>query len=134
MSRSIIFDSLHDDEAAGALHFTRDVFRVMLVDETYRPQRRAHSRRSDVTGEITGEGYWPLLVPVTVQQNSGEPRNIVLGAVEWPRSAIEANGAVYFKARGRRPQDDELVAFVDFEHPVVSKNGKFTLSASEMKI
>jgi len=132
---SLIFDSALDDLARGQINFEDDVFAVLLVGLGYSADKAAHTRRSDITDEVTGAGYAAALAEVDVVKDLGFDRiDITLGAANWPLSTISAAGAVYFKSRGGAADDDELIAFIDFDLVVVSTNGPFTLSASTLRL
>mgnify|MGYP000402675218 CR=1 FL=1 len=54
---SLIYNSAVRDEAVGNIDFDTDTFYGMLVTSTYTPNKDTHTKRSDVTNEVTGTGY-----------------------------------------------------------------------------
>lgn len=54
---SLIYNSALRDEAIGSIDFDTDTFKVMLVTSAYTENKDTHTRRSDITNEITGTGY-----------------------------------------------------------------------------
>ena len=54
---SLIYNSAIDDMAKGAIDFDTDTFKVMLVTSTYVANKDTHTKRSDVTNEVSGTGY-----------------------------------------------------------------------------
>ena len=54
---NLIYDSALEDEAKGAIDYDTDTFKIMLVTSSYTPNKGTHTRRSDVTNEVTGTGY-----------------------------------------------------------------------------
>lgn len=133
---SFAYDSVLEDQARAKLNFASDSFKVMLVGEGYRPNKRGHSRRSDVTDEVAGEGYdaGGVLALVSLARDAGNDRlEITLGSAQWPKATVKAKGAVYYKSRGGVPSADELVAYIGFDSPVSSFMGKFALSESILR-
>lgn len=134
---SLIYDSMVTLMAQGTIAFAQDAFRVMLVGAAYVPDKTAHTRRGDVTGEVSGSGYVPggadVAVAVTADAALGTT-DVQLGGAEWPASTIEATGAVYYDSRGGAAANDELVAYIDFNGDVVSVSGLFSLEPSTIRI
>jgi len=54
---SLIYNSFFEDLARGAIDLDTDTIRVMLVTSSYTENKDTHTKRSDVTNEITGTGY-----------------------------------------------------------------------------
>lgn len=134
---SLIFEAMVDGMAKGSIQFATDLIRVLLVTGAYVPDKAAHTRRSDVTGEVIGDGYTAggEVAAVVVVTDLGSNRtDIALGGAAWPHSTITAAGAVYYDSRGGAPEDDELVAYIDFGGDVSSGSGLFTLQLSTMSI
>ena len=130
---SFVYDSALEDQARGNIDFGSDMFKAMLVGKDYIPNRRLHSRRIDVFGEAEGEGYdaGGVLTSVTISRDSGSGMlNIELGGLELPEATISAKGAVYYKSRGGKPAQDELIAYIDFDGLVSSLRGRWSLSES----
>jgi hypothetical protein len=134
---SVIYSSTVDAIAKGTtIAFATDTFRVILVDDTYVPNKAVHSRRSDVGGEVTGSGYSQGGELVTVNITTDtllSCTDIALGGAEWPASTIMAAGAVYFDSRGA-PEDDELICYIGFGSNVSSLAGSFRLEPSTLRI
>jgi hypothetical protein len=134
---SLIYNSALRDEATGAIDYDTDTFRVMLVTSGYTENKDTHTRRSNVTSEITGTGYTAGGNTVTVTVGAVDTANdrveITLGGTTWPSSTLTARKAVYYKSRGGASSADELVAVVDFGSDVVTTNGTLTLTASTIR-
>lgn len=131
---SFIYSSAVDDILSGRIAFGTDRFRVMLVGEGYVP-RPSHRRRSDVRGEIIGEGYALGGLDIEIIKRPGPDKvDISLGGALLRESTLDARGAVYFKNNGGSPQDDELIAWIDFGRVVTSLHGDWTLSASTLRV
>lgn len=134
---SLVFNSFFDDLAKGAIDCDSDSFKVMLVGVGYTENKDSHTRRSDVTGEITGTGYTGGGVAATVnvtKDTTNDRVDITLGAASWPSSTLTGRKAVYYKSRGGAASADELVAVIDFGADVSTTNGTFSLSASTIRI
>lgn len=134
---SLIYNSFWEDLARGEIDLDTDTIKVMLVTSGYTEDKDAHLKRSDVTNEVTGDGYTSggEEVAVTITKDTANDRlEVELGAVSWPNSTITARKAVYYKSRGGAGTADELIAVNDFGSDVVSTNGTFALAASTVRI
>jgi len=130
---SLIYNSCLYDMTVGAIDFDTDTFYVMLVTSLYAPNKDGHSKRSDVTNEVSGTGYTSggqSSAVTVVQDNTLDRVNVVFADVSWPSSTITAKGAVIYKRRGGASSLDELVAYVDFGSDVTSTNGTYAVSFS----
>ncbi len=131
---SLIYNSALRDEATGAIDYDTDTFYVMLVTSTYTPNKDTHTKRSDVTNEVTGTGYsaggTASTVTVAAVDTANDRVVITFGAVSWSTATITARGAVYYKRRGGASSADELIAYDDFGSDVTSTGGTFSLAAS----
>ena len=133
---SLIFTSFLEDLARGAIDMDTDTFKVMLVTSAYTENKDTHTKRSDVTNEVTGTGYTAggVTCTVTVTKDTTNDRlDITLGAVSWPSSTITARKAVYYKSRGGASSADELVAVNDFGSDVTSTGATFSLALSTVR-
>src|SRR5262245_20366082 len=132
---SLIYDSGAEGLALGTVAFGMDNFAVLLVSG-YTPDKAAHTRRSDITGEVTGTGYTAggAAVTIVIDTTADDQTDIELGGASWPVSTISATGAVYYDSRGGDPESDELVAFIDFGGAISSLAGTFALQQSTISI
>lgn len=134
---SLIFNSALRDEAIGSIDYDTDTFKVMLTTSAYTENKDTHTKRSDVTNEITGTGYTAGGNSVTVTVGAVDTANdrvdITLGGTTWPASTLTARKAVYYKSRGGAATADELIAVVDFGTDVVTTSGTLTLTASTLR-
>jgi hypothetical protein len=134
---SIIYDSCLDDSARGNIDFDTDTFWCMLVTSAYTPSKTTHTKRSDVTNEVSGTGYTAggQVATFTATKDTVNNReDISLGAESWAASTITARGAVYYKHRGGLASADELVAYIDFGADITSTAGTFSLTASTLRM
>ncbi len=133
---TLMFNSAANDQARGAIDFDTDTFWVLLTTGLYVPDRDAHSRRSNVTNEVSGAGYTAggQAVTVTVNQDNANDRlDVTLGGATWATATITARQAVYYKRRGGAASADELVCVVDFGADISSTGAAFTLAASTLR-
>lgn len=134
---SLIFNSFIRDALTGSIDMDTDTFKVMLTTSGYTENKDTHTKRSDVTNEVTGTGYVDggaaTTVSVAAVDTANDDVEITIGAASWASSTITARKAVIYKSRGGAASADELVAVVDFGADVVSSNGTFTLTASVIK-
>lgn len=134
---SLAFDSFEDDVHRGNIDCDTDTFYVLLTSSAYTENQGAHTKRNDVTNEVSGTGYTAggASVTVTVTKDTGLHKiTLSLGGATWPAATITARKAVYYKRRGGLPAADELVAVNDFGSDVVAASGTFTLNASTITI
>lgn len=131
---SILYNSMLKDEAEGSIDFNTDTFKVMLLTSSYTPNKDTHTKRSDLTNEVSGTGYTAggatATVTVSAVDTTNDRVDITLGSASWASSTITARYAAYYKSRGGAASADELVALVDFVSDVISTGGTFSLTAS----
>ncbi|MFN8996405.1 MAG: hypothetical protein ACK5X3_22435 [Pseudomonadota bacterium] len=111
--------------------------RVMLTTSAYTENKDTHTKRSDVTNEVTGTGYTAggVVSTVTVTKDNATDRvTISLGAVSWANATLTARKAVYYVARGGAASADELIAVNDFGSDVTATNATFSLSATTVPL
>jgi len=128
---SIIYNSMLHDLSTGAIDFDTDTFKCMLVTSSYTPSK-SHSKRSDITNEVTGTGYTTggnvATVTVAAINNTSNLQDIGWSITSWTSSTITARGAVVYKARGGSSLADELVGYLDFATDQTSSGGTFTVT------
>lgn len=130
---SFIYNSAISDLVSGNINAAADNFKIMLVTSAYTADKKAHSKRNQVTNEVTGTSYTAggAASTASVATNStNNTINITFGAVSWTNSTITARGAVIYKSRNGAASADELVAYIDFVTDQISSNGSFSLGSS----
>jgi len=130
---SIIYDSYSYDVLTGAIDTDSDTFYGMLVTSTYAPNKKTHTKRSDVTNEVVGAGYTAggAEIDVTVTNDTANDRvDVEFDNVSWTGATITARAIVIYKRRGGASSADELVAYVDFGSNVSSTNAAFAVTFS----
>jgi hypothetical protein len=110
----VYVNALYGSLFYGAINLAADGFAVMLVGETYRPNFMEHCRRSDVTGEIVGLGYHGPANTTAELHYAADCLELKFGGARWSDVDIQARGAIYFRANGGDPSDEELLVFNDF--------------------
>lgn len=115
---SVIYNSFKYDNATGAIDLDGDTFKMLLVTSTYSPNIDTHTKRSDVTNEVTGTGYTTggvTLASVAVTNDlTNNWTKFASSSPAWTSATITARGAVIYKSRGGASSADELVAYLDF--------------------
>lgn len=133
---SIIYNSALRDEAAGAIDFDTDSFKVMLLSSSYTPAK-SHAKRSDLTNEVTGSGYSSGGVAATITvgstNNTDNRVDITLGGVTFSAVSVTARYAAYYKSRGGASSADELVALIDFGTDIVRSAADLVLNSSTLR-
>lgn len=127
-----VFNSFLDDVFAGSIVKT-DTFKCLLTTSAYTENIDTHTKRSDVTNEVTGTGYTAggNTVTLTFTKDTTNDRNtITVPQTSWPNSTITARKMVCYKSRGGLASADELFFVNDFGADVSTTNGTFTVNAS----
>ena len=127
---NIIYNSYVDDVNKGNIDMNSDTFYAMLVTSTYTPNKDTHTKRSDVTNEVSGTGYVAggQACAVTVTLDTANDRlDLTFADNSWAASTITARACVYYKRRGGAASADELVFYGDFGTNISTTGGTFTL-------
>lgn len=128
---SLIYDSFTDDTARGNIDWDSDSFKIMLVTSTYSPNKGTHTKRSDVTNEVTSTNYSAggKAVTVTIAKDaSGHKETMTFTDLNWTPVTITARGAVVYKTRGGASSADELVCYLDFGSDITATLGTFAVA------
>jgi len=123
------YTSFFYDIARAQFNCATDNFKMMLVTSAYTPNKDTHTKRSDVTNEVSGTGYTAGGEATTgsvTQNNANDRVEIAFTDVVWPAATITARGAVIYRARGGAASADELVTYIDFGSDRTSTDGDFT--------
>lgn len=134
---SLVYNSFWEDLSRGAIDLDTDTIHWMLCTGSYTPNKDTHTRRSDVTNEVTGAGYTAggQASTVTITKDTASDRIIItLGGVTWNASTITARYAVAYKRRGGAASADELICVVNFGWDISSSASAFQLGASTITI
>ncbi len=128
----LVYNSFKRDILNGSIDLDTDTIKVMLVTSTYTPDIDAHTKRSDITNEVSGTGYTAggntlSTLSVTVDNTDNEG---VFDAADtsWTSSTITARGAVLYKSRGGAATADELICYFDFVTDRSSSGGTFQIT------
>lgn len=127
-----IFNSFKRDIANGSINLATDAVKIMLVGSAYTPNIDTHTKRSDVTNEVSGTGYTAggiALVNKTVTMNTTSDKGVFdADDVTLSNATITARGAVLYKARGGASSADELISYLDFGSDITSTAGNFNIA------
>lgn len=127
----LIYNSFKRDLMNGSIDLDTDTIKVMLVTSAYTPDQDAHTKRSDVTNEVTGTGYsagGATLANKSVAVDNTDNEGVFdADDVTWATSTITARGAVLYKSRGGAATADELICYIDFGSDKSSSGGNFTI-------
>lgn len=136
---SLLFNSAPDDLVRGNINFSTDAFKVMLVGASFTPDKDAHTKRSDVTNEVSGSGYTAggvAVVPTIAKDLANDRVTITFPAVSLPTVVLSGvRQAVYYKSRGGAASADELVGVADFGVDFsTGSGGTFNVGASTWRM
>lgn len=132
---SLNYNSMLTDTVSGNINFSTDSFKVMLVSSAYTADQDNHSKRNQVTNEITntsGTAYSSggLATTATVtQDNTNNRAEVTFSSVSWSSASFTARAAVIYKNTGSSTTD-RLVAYVDFGTDTTASNGTFQVQFS----
>ncbi|AFU86559.1 hypothetical protein D869_gp077 [Caulobacter phage CcrRogue] len=129
---SLVYNSMLHDLVNGDIAFDTDTFKVMLVTSAYTPNKDTHTRKNQVTNEVTGAGYTAggQASAVTITPDTANDReDLSFATVTWTSATITARAAVIYKDTGTA-STSPLVAYVDFGTDVSSTNANFAVSFS----
>lgn len=127
---SLIYDSFLYDQYVGNVKPDVDTLHAILVTSSYTPNKATHTKRSDITNEVTGTGYSAggAVVTASVALDTSNHRlEFTIGGYTWSASTITAAGVVICKWRGGLASADELIAYGDFGGDVIVISGSFPL-------
>jgi len=128
----VIYNSFKRDIMNGALDLDTDTIKVMLVTSTYTADQDAHTKRSDITNEVSGTGYTAggsaLANKAVTVDNTDNEGVFDADDLTWSTSTITARGAVLYKSRGGASSADELLCYIDFGSDKISSAGNFTIT------
>lgn len=129
---SVLYNSFKRDIMNGSIDLDTDTLKIMLVTSTYSPNIDTHTKRSDITNEVSGTGYTAggaTLANKTVTADNTDDEGVFdADDVVWTTATITARGAVIYKSRGGASSADELICYIDFGSDVTSTAGDFTIS------
>src|SRR6267154_4652595 len=128
---SVLYNSFKKDIMNGNIDLDTDSIYVLLVTSSYTPDIDAHTKRSDISNEVTGTGYTAagaaITTPTVTQDNTNDKGVFDVDDVTWSTATITARGAVIYKHRGGASSADNLIAYIDFGGDKVSSAGNFTI-------
>lgn len=129
---SFVYNSFWDDLAKGSIDLDTDTFWVMLIDAAgvAAANKGAHTKRSDVTGEITATGYSAggKVITCVVSLVVASNRSLfTFQSVNWTGFTGTAAGMVGYKRRGGAASADNLLFLNDF-------GGNVTLTATTLQV
>jgi hypothetical protein len=130
---SLVYNSCIRDGLVGNINFSTDTFKMALVTSAY-GAAKSHSKRSNITNEITGLGYTAggnaCAVTVAAVDNVNNDIELSFTVTSWTTATITARAGVIYKSRGGLSSADELVGYVDFGSDVSSTNGTFAVTVT----
>lgn len=136
---SIIYTSFFNDVFKGNIDCDTDTFYAMVVTNTYTENKDSHTKRSDITNEVTGTGYTAggqaVTVTVSAVDTANDRQELVIGSVSWASSTITgARKLIVYKRRGGASSADELVCCVDNGSDVSTSSGTLQATSSTIRI
>ena len=124
------YNSLCYDLGINQIKFDTDIFKMMLLANTYTPDRSNTKRNNLTSYEVTGAGYTAggktITVILQTPDNVNNLVDVTLPAMTtWSSSTITARYAAIYKSRGGADTADELICLIDFTTDQTSEAGDF---------
>lgn len=130
---TFLYNNFLLDTVNGAVTPGSASYAVMLVTDSYVPNKQTDHFRSDVLlqagAEVAASGYTAGGTGVSMTEALNSTLNqltLTFSSPNWASSSITARGAVIYVSRGGAPSADNLAVYVDFGMDVTSTNGTFT--------
>lgn len=127
-----IYNSFKRDIMNGSIDLDTDTIKIMLTTSSYTPNIDTHTKRSDITNEVSGTGYTAggaTLANKAVTADTTNDRGVFdADDVSWTTSTITARYAVLYKSRGGASSADELIMYLDFSTDYTSTAGTFLIT------
>lgn len=128
---SAIYNSFKRDIMNGSIDLDTDTIKIMLVTSSYSANIDTHTKRSDITNEISGTGYsagGASLGSLSVSVDNTDDEGVFDAAdASWSTATFTARGAVLYKSRGGASSADELICYIDFGADKSCSAGTFTI-------
>ncbi len=124
----VVYDSFLSEIATGVIDLSADTIKALLVTSLYVPDKDAHTKRSDITNEVTGTGY--TAGGVTLANKAVDDGRFTADNPTWATSTITARAAVLYKSHGGASSADELIGYVDLGGDMTSYQDEFTIRFS----
>jgi hypothetical protein len=118
---SLLFNSFWNDLGKGNIDMESDTIKCMLVTSSYTENKDTHTKRSDITNEITATGYTAggKTCTVAIATDTATDRTTyTIQSVNWPGYSGTSAKAVFYKSRGGAASADELIGVDDFSGSV----------------
>lgn len=101
----------------GDLDFDTHTFKVMLLTNSYAPSQSGHSKRSDLTNEVSGTGYTTgglTIVPTVNEVPASSRINVTFPQITFTNVTLtNVRYAVFYRSVGSAATD-RLVGYKDF--------------------
>lgn len=112
-------------------------FKIMLVSEAYTPDDTGHTRRSDITNEVSGDGYTAggvAIIPEVIDDVANSRIKIRFPQTTFSNVTVGARGCVIYRARGGAASADELVCYGDLGETVDVEAGDFVIEETDLNV
>jgi len=127
-----VYNSFKRDIMNGSIDLDTDTIKIMLTTSSYTPNIDTHTKRSDITNEVSGTGYTAggatLANKAVTADNTNDRGVFDADDVSWTTSTITARYAVLYKSRGGASSADELIMYLDFSTDYTSTAGTFLIT------
>lgn len=128
-----MYDSFTRDIGNGSIDLDNDTFKIMILSSSYTPSATTHTKRSDLTNEVSGTNYTAggaTLASVAIALDTTNHRTTFdADDVTWATVTFTSGRyAVIYKSRGGASSADELLCYVNFGADQTISAGTFTIT------
>ena len=127
---SIVYNSFLGDVFTGNCNTTH-TYKALLTTSAYSENRATHTKRSDITNEVTGTGYTAggiVIVPTFSVSNANNLGTLTIPSVSWTGITTTARKLIVYRSRGGAASADELVCCVDNGEDLIVTSGTLSIS------
>jgi hypothetical protein len=127
------YDSFTRDLINGSIDLDNDTFKIMICSSSYTPSQTTHTKRSDLTNEVSGTNYTAggkaLTTVVLALDTTNHRTTFDADDVSWTTVTFTSGRyGVLYKSRGGASSADELIGYVDFGADQTIAAGTFTIT------
>lgn len=114
---NLTYNSFKRDIMNGEIDLDTDTIKVMIVTSSYTPNQDTHTKKSDITNEVTSSGYTAggsALTGKTVTVDNTDNEGVFdADDISWTDVTFTARGAVIYKDTGV-DANSPLICYIDF--------------------
>jgi hypothetical protein len=135
---SAIYNSFKKDIMDGTLDLDTNTLYALLCTSTYTPNIDTHTRRSDITNEVSTTNYTAGGTEITGKSLTNDTTNdrtyLDGNDVSWASVTLTSRYCVVYRSSGSGSASDQLICYFDFGSDQTATSGTFTVQWSSAGI